>query len=402
METGKATYKLESNPAALAQLTLGSSCTIATLLCIPDAFALIPNAANLETWTIRLIGLWMTAYILWFCGFLGVLHLGRFLGGAIVLDGKGLRLWRFGRLIAWDSIKGVGVERQDLFARLFCLRPPVYRLTLFTRRSRTGLTPVNVPSFLFLDGEFQALVAYVSKECGLGRASTSPALLIVLNEMSDLRKAYRRSAKLSLLIIALVVPGLVMYLGRRTIAGYEFNVGNKAFHVANYAEARRHFEKSTSADPTFAMAWDRLARSEHRLGDNDKAEEHWHKALSYKPDLVDSKIGLAKIFIERGEYDKAKPLLQQSIRLSPHNAAAYLNLSRIAMHAGDRAGAVSLLASAISEGNPDATSYVACARLSAELGMREQASKLARQALVWEPANADANALLKSLEGGSQ
>jgi tetratricopeptide (TPR) repeat protein len=261
---------------------------------------------------------------------------------------------------------------------------------------------VHVPSFLFLNSEFRALVAYVSKESGLGTAGFSQFLLFAQNEIGDLRKSYQRSAKLSLLVVALVVPGLLMYLGRRTIASYEFNVGNKAFHAAKYAEAQRHFERSLSADPAFAVAWDRLARAEHRLGDNAKAEEHWHKALAYKPDLVDSKLGLARIFIERGKYDKAKPLLEQSIRLSPHNAAAYLNLSRIALQAGDRAQAVSLLASAISEGNPDAVSYVACARLSAELGMREQAIKLARQALVWDPANTDGAILLEDLEGGKK
>jgi tetratricopeptide (TPR) repeat protein len=259
-----------------------------------------------------------------------------------------------------------------------------------------------VPSFLFLNAEFQALVAYVSMKSGLGAASLSPFLLFEANEIGELRKSYKRSAKMSLLIVAIVVPGLLMYLGRRTIASYEFNLGNKAFHAANYAEARQHFEKSLSADPAFAMAWDRLARSEHRLGDNNKAEEDWRKALSYKPDLVDSKIGLAKIFIERGEYDKAKPLLEQSIRLSPHNAAAYLNLSRIAIHAGDQANAVSLLTSAIREGNPDAVSYLACARLSVELGMREQAIKLARQALAWDQANAEAKALLSELEGAKK
>lgn len=296
----------------------------------------------------------------------------------------------------------MGVEKQNMFARLFCLHPPVYRLTLFTRRSRSGLTPVHVPSFLFLNSEFQALVAYISEKSGLGAVSLSPLLLFEQNEIGELRKSYKRSAKLSLLIVALVVPGLVMYLGRRTIASYEFNVGNKAFRVADYVEAQKHFEKSLGADPAFAMAWDRLARSEHRLGDNDKAERDWRKALSYKPDLVDSKIGLAKIFIERGEYDKAKPLLEQSIRLSPHNAAAYLNLSRIAMHSGDHAKAVSLLASAISEGNPDAVSYLACAHLSVELGMREQAIKLARQALDWDQANAEAKTLLSELEGAKK
>lgn len=91
METDKGTFKLESSPTALARLALGSSCTIATLLCVPDAFALVPNAPNFHTWAIRLAGLWLTAYILWFSGFLGALHFGRLFGGATVLGGNGLR-----------------------------------------------------------------------------------------------------------------------------------------------------------------------------------------------------------------------------------------------------------------------------------------------------------------------
>jgi Tfp pilus assembly protein PilF len=362
-------------------------------------FALIPNAPNFQTWAVRLVGLWLTAYILWFCGFLGVLFLGRFLGGATIVGGKGLRLWRFGRWIPWDSIKAVGVEQQDLFARVFCLSPPVYRLTLFTKRSRSSLTPVNVPSFLFLKADFKALVSYVLKETRLGAAALLPFLLFNPNEIDDLKKSYRRSEKLRLLFVAFIVPGLVMFLGRKSITSYEFNLGNKAFRVENYAEARLHFERSVSTDPAFAVGWDRLARSEHRLGDNRNAEEHWHKALAYRPDFVDSKIGLAKLFIENGEYDKAKSLLEQSVRLSPHNTAAYLNLSRIALHAGNRQQALSLLQSAITEGNPDATSFAACARLSAELGMQQQAVKLAQQALKWDPANVDAKSVLKSFEG---
>jgi tetratricopeptide (TPR) repeat protein len=394
-------FKLEYNPVAMARLALGSSCTIATLLCLPDAFALIPNAPTATIWFVRLLGLWLTAFILWFCGFLATLYVGRFLGGPIVVGADGIKLWRMGRKVNWANVKAVGVEKQDWFARIFCLKPPIYRLTLYIAHGR-GINQVNIPSFPFLKSEFASLVAYVLKSTLHALPDSLQFTVFQEPDRQELKKTCERTAKMRIVLSMFIAIGLVMYFGRRAGESYEYNLGSREFKAARYELALKHFRKAVAIDPAFTMGWDRLGQTEYQLGQMPQAEEHWHKALFFKPDLVDSKLGLARIYIDRKEFSKAEQLLEQCVRLSPHNMTVYLNLCRLAALQGHERDAKSYLNSAIAEGDVDVNAYIAGARLADSLGMKAEAMQLVRKALSIDSTNANAISLSKQFEGGAK
>src|SRR5437868_4392663 len=94
-------FRVQPHPRALARFALGSSCTIALLLCIPDAFGLLPVVANPGIWLLRMFGLFLSALLLWFLGFYSLLLITRFIGGGLNFNHDGLRLWRFGKRMKW-------------------------------------------------------------------------------------------------------------------------------------------------------------------------------------------------------------------------------------------------------------------------------------------------------------
>lgn len=107
---------LQPNAEAMMSLALGSATTISTLMCIPDAIGIIPVVPDPATWAVRMLGLWLSACILWFLGFLTMLHFARFAGGGILINENGVKLSRFGKLIFWKNIKAITVEEQPMFS----------------------------------------------------------------------------------------------------------------------------------------------------------------------------------------------------------------------------------------------------------------------------------------------
>lgn len=393
-------FKLEANPRAMARLALGTSITVATLLCIPDAFALTAITSDFVVWLTRLVGLWLTAAILWFCGFLGILHLARIFGGPIVFSPDGIRLWRLGKVISWFSIKALSVERQDIFAYAFFLPLPVYRLTFYVRKKEGGnLAQVHLPSFTFSCSEFDALVRHVLQHTSKLQPNSIELANFELEDQEHLSNMSRRGVKFRIGLSIFIMFGLVMFLGRKSVVTYEFNLGNKAFRAGDYASAQRHFEVATKTDPAYAIGWDRLARSEFRQGNAAAAEEHWHKALVYKPDLVEAKLGVSKILMQKREYSKAMQLLEQCRRLSPYYTPVYLNLAQLHWLTGQRDKALTFLDLALKQGNVDADSYAACARVALEFELRDRSMSLAKQALSVDPTNREAQSLMTILMG---
>jgi Flp pilus assembly protein TadD len=94
-------------------------------------------------------------------------------------------------------------------------------------------------------------------------------------------------------------------------------------------------------DPTFAFAWDRMARAEFRMNDLILAEQHWKHSLKMKPDLVSAKVGLSNICMQRKQYENARKLLQTALRLEEANIPAHLNMVELNVLTGNIKEAVS-------------------------------------------------------------
>ncbi len=142
-------FKLHANPAALTRLAAGSAIVIATLLSLPDAIAFTAAVNTPMVWIIRLLGIWFTAAILWFTGFLVAILLVQSMSGPISISKQGIRLWRSGQLLRWDAIEAIAMDEQNFFASLCFLKKPVYKLTLYVRNGKNSLIPSVVPSFYF-------------------------------------------------------------------------------------------------------------------------------------------------------------------------------------------------------------------------------------------------------------
>lgn len=323
-------YLVQPTAASIARLALGTSCTISTLLCIPDGFGILPDVPNASVWFLRMIGLWLSAFILWGFSFQALLYTMRFLTRGVELQSTGIKLWRFGKLIPWTSIKAVSCERQPFFSKMFNLRPDAYRLTLYVEKAGKGgpqLVSQHIPSFQFPFDSFVSLLIVISENAFCLKPNAVELLIAEQASRTELKKNYERGKILRVALSALILLGLVSFLARKAGLNYYFNSGNREFRQEHYVKSAADYATATKVDPTFAPAWDMLARSEFRLGKSAEAEEHWHKALFMKPDLAESKIGLANLLVRRRDFSAAKKLLEQAVRLAPMNAAGYVSLA---------------------------------------------------------------------------
>lgn len=318
-------YLVRTSPQAMLRLALGSACTIATLLCIPDGISLLPKADNFGIWLIRLSGLWLSCYCLWTFGFLCLLYTMRALTRGVEFNADGFRLWRFGKLARWDSVRAVSCDSQPFFSKAFCL-PMVYRLTIYTAKGE-GLQPHNIPSFQFDADDFRSMLIYISEHCFELQPSAQELLVSEPASRAVLKVNFDRARLMRTAMSVIILIGLVTYLGRRAIVNYSFNMGLKEYKQEKYEAAAEYYRTATFFDPVFAPAWDQLARCEYRMYRHRDAEAHWNKALQMKPDYVESKIGLATLHMLRREYPQARTLLKKAVALSPTNLAAYMSLA---------------------------------------------------------------------------
>ncbi|HEY9679759.1 MAG TPA: tetratricopeptide repeat protein [Drouetiella sp.] len=331
-------YKLNSK--AMTQLAVGSCVVIASLLAIPDGIALIPRSTDLVSWVLGVIGVWLSAAVLWFVGFLGILHCVAFLVRGVEVDESGVRLCRLARPIEWNHIDAVAMEPQLLFSKLFSLTPVARKMTIFERKKakKAGgephLVPHHLPSFLFAPEEFEKLLGDITSH----KFDLSPNApdVIVAEQASfpKLKKIYGAMVWQRVGLSLLITFGLFNLLGRKAAVNYEYNSGNKAFEARNFALAERQYYKATLADPSFPAAWNNLANVEFIQGKFAAAEKHWNKAMFLKPDFVEAKVSLAYFALQKRDFDRAKFLIESALQLAPTNAAALVSRADYAMRVG--------------------------------------------------------------------
>lgn len=354
------------NLKAIAKMAQGTSVAVATLLAIPDAFALLPNSSDPLGWLLRLIALWLSALILWFAGYLCVMHLVAWASKGISIEHDGIRLWRFGRLTPWQTIKAIGVEPQLIFSRIFSLNPPAQRLTLYLQSKPGGrISAQTVPSFLFHPAEFQSLLSAISQKTFAFEPQSQNVLIARFDDLAKLKTLYGLLGWARVGLSLLISFSLITFLGRKAMVNYLYNSGNRAYQQGDLAAARRSYELVTSIDPFFAVAWQNLGGTEFRLGDSSKACKYWRKALALKPDLVESKVSLAFIYIQERNFSAARNLLNHALHLAPRNIAALTNLADLDMRMGHTREAMmtARLVLTVDKHNQLATGLIAQGRL---------------------------------------
>ena len=370
---------------ACAQLAQSTSVVIATLLTIPDAFALIPGAKSLVGWVLNLIGNWVAAAVLWFVGFLAVLHLVRFAVRGVEVSNGGIKMWRFARPIAWSRVDAIGVEPQKFFSKLFRLQTTARRLTIFERKKARGntskLLPHYLPSFYFTASEFENLC-----RCAFAKKfACSPTSIDVFvaadGTLPAFRKMFGHLHWQRLLVSILIAVGLTMWLYRKATVNYAYNSGNKAMAHADFVQAKHLYEWAIATEGTFAPAYNMLGNAEYHLSDLAKAREHWRKALFLKPDFVEPRISLSHLAAREGNYKKARELLDSALNLNPLNVYALVNRADLEMSSGQVREAMSdariVMAQGQAQGN-GAWNTAACllARGKLRLGQLQDAQNI--------------------------
>lgn len=337
-------FQLKQNDGACFAVAVGSSFVVATFMCLPDAIALIPSVPDFIHWLVRVIGLWLSAALLWTMGLFIVLKIALLVAGPIVVDSAGIRLTRFSKKIRWSWIGALGVDSLETIRGLFFMKSPVMRLMIYMPKYEEkgkwvkGSAQV-VPSLWFTKEQFEALVSFASKEA----FGIAPNGLPVLLGHSPLREEAREISKqkkiFRTLYSAIVAIGIVTVLGRNAIVNYSYNAGNKAMRNGQLEEAIQDYRTALTFKPAFAMAWHQLATIYWIQNKKKDAEDAWNHALAMRPDLVEAKVGLSYLYSQRNENDKAEKLLVNALRLSPTYVPGHIALAELYLQKKDYAKA---------------------------------------------------------------
>jgi tetratricopeptide (TPR) repeat protein len=325
---------------AMATLARATAVAIAWLLILPDSISLLPTTPDVTSWFLRLLGLWISALVLWYVGFLAILNVVRFVGEGISTSEAGLKLWRFAKPIPWSQIEAVEIEPQQAFSKLFSLKPVATRLILFERPKKSyklfagRLIAHNIPSFLFSKEQFDLLSDIICRKAMHSTPSAKNVLLVPASSLKKLRLVHKMMAGQRLLLTMVVAFGMLSLLGRKAIVNYSYNYGLTCLSQNRYVEAKKRIELAVSLDPVFSPGWYELARTEYFLGDSASAEKHWRKALLYKPDYVEAKCSLAHILIQQRKFNQAHDYIDSALNLAPLNAHALLKRADLNMHIG--------------------------------------------------------------------
>ncbi len=332
--SGDRRFIVQSDLRAKLRVALATGVAIATVLAIPDAISILPNAASPLSFVIRVAGLWLSVLVQWFICFLGILNLCAFISRGIVVDAEGIQLSRFSKPIPWTKIRAVSSDTRPFFSKLLRSKTPATRIHLFVDQKK-GLGARQIDSFLYSPAEFRLLFETICQNSiGLVPDSNSVVIGDIGKVSETLCKSYASVGRKQRLMTVYVTIMLALFLGRNSTRNFLYNEAGGSFNKQDYVAAKRLCELALKIDSTFPYAWDRLARSEYRLKELAPAEAHWKRALKMKPDLVPAKVGLSSICMQRRQYDTAREYLLTAMRLEEANIPALVNLIELNARTG--------------------------------------------------------------------
>ncbi|MBX9771340.1 MAG: hypothetical protein K2X29_08205, partial [Candidatus Obscuribacterales bacterium] len=235
-------YRLLPNDYACFAVARGSSIVVATLMCLPDAIALIPSVPDLTHWLVRVTGLWLSAALIWTLGLFFILKACLAATGPIIIENGGIKLSRFSKLIHWNWIGALGVDSHDGIRKAFFMTTPVMRLMIYLPKYEEKGKWVKggaqiVPSLWFTREQFESLVSFASKKC-FGIAPNGLPVLMGYSPLREETRDINKQKKVFRYLYSFVVAvGIICVLGRNAIVNYSYNAGNRAVRHERYEEA---------------------------------------------------------------------------------------------------------------------------------------------------------------------
>lgn len=199
----------------------------------------------------------------------------------------------------------------------------------------------------------------------------------------------------------------------RADARKAFENGLIHFNKGNYKEAVPFFERATEVDPDFSDAHLYLGRSYLNLGEWLRAIPPLRTAFRLAPGkakeevvhiLLDALFGAALSELKKGNFQDSIDYLRETLTLNPQFAKArdelsktLIALGRRSLSEGDISGAIAAFSevTVISPDNIDG--HIGLARAHLQKGNFLKAFRAIQKASDIDPANSDAEMLLKEL-----
>ena len=156
----------------------------------------------------------------------------------------------------------------------------------------------------------------------------------------------------------------------------DYNLGVKSLRDGKSVDAQKQLEAATKEDPTFALAFSKLAQTYANLGYDSEAEQAAQKAVGLSenlppaekyliaairaqvannypdaikayenmakvsPDNADVQSALARLYEDTGDFSKAAELNQRLLAANPKDITAMVATGRVAIKNGDPRGAL--------------------------------------------------------------
>ena len=150
----------------------------------------------------------------------------------------------------------------------------------------------------------------------------------------------------------------------------DYNQGVKSMRDGKNSEAQKQFEAATREDPTFALAFSKLAQTYANLGYDSEAEQSAQRAVELSETLPQpEKYLIAAIRAQvANNYSEAIKAYENMARVSPDNADVQSALARLYEDAGDFAKAGALNQQLLAANPKDITAMVAAGRVAIKNG----------------------------------
>jgi tetratricopeptide (TPR) repeat protein len=115
-----------------------------------------------------------------------------------------------------------------------------------------------------------------------------------------------------------------------------------------YPNAVTEYKKALGLNPKSALCWENLGFAYEKLGKRNYAIEAIHKSIELDPSNIDARMNMAAFYEDAKMYDKAVSEYEAVIHIDgQHHGEAYSNIARCMLEKGNVAGAKKYLNDAI-------------------------------------------------------
>ncbi|MEM1412002.1 MAG: tetratricopeptide repeat protein [Pseudomonadota bacterium] len=180
-----------------------------------------------------------------------------------------------------------------------------------------------------------------------------------------------------------------------------FNLGNLSLDAGNATQAERYYRQSIARDDTFTPSWLNLSELYRGEGMVRESKGLLEEGLGKNPEAADLHHALGLAYVREGSNDQALASLKSASDLAP-DAVRYGYVYGVALNStGQPEAAVTTLES-VHQRHPNSRDVLfALATIERDRGNRDAAIGWARGLLSLNPADQQADQLLRQLEGGS-